>query len=96
LAASAAHAITLLMILVCAYLLDLPRDRGLMILLAAAPVICLGPLAAVTLFACFVWAALRTDRLFSPAEKELIVERWRDHWQRWIRFRGMKGLGIRD
>jgi polysaccharide transporter, PST family len=99
LAATAANAVALLLILGFARLLGLPRDRGLLALLAAAPILCLGPMFAAAALLAFAWAALRTNWLFTPYEKQLLVEKWhiyRQHWGKTLKMgnREARDLGI--
>ncbi|MBN2578701.1 MAG: lipopolysaccharide biosynthesis protein [Pirellulales bacterium] len=98
LAAAAAHAIALLLVLGFARLRGLPRDRGLTALVCAAPALCLGPAAAAVILLIFAWAAVRTNLVFSPSEKELLAEKWRECWEKWSKVLGARGegLGIRD
>jgi polysaccharide transporter, PST family len=96
LATTAANAVTLLLILGFARLLGLPRDRGLLALLAAAPVLCLGWTFAVPVLLVFAWAVLRTPWLFSLSEKQLLLDKWCMYRQRWSKAYRMGNRGFRD
>ncbi len=73
LATSIANLVVLLIVFGFAYRLGFHVDRGMWVILAASLALVLGPWIALAVLAMVVIEAVCSDRLLSPAEKQLLI-----------------------
>jgi O-antigen/teichoic acid export membrane protein len=82
-----ANLVSLAAILYFARLLGYRTDRGLWVVLGAAPVVCLGAWIALALLLLIGIASFRTDRIFSAEEKRQMLDglqHYRRQFTRWM------------
>jgi polysaccharide transporter, PST family len=75
---TAANLAVLVITLWLSHRFGLRNDRGLWVILAAPPALCLGPGVAALVIIFLFWLGIRTDLICSPEEKRQIVDRATD------------------
>ncbi len=96
LAAIAANLAMLMLILLFARLLGFQTHRGAWILLAAPASLCLGPWVAIGILAAISFIALRSEIIFTREDKEKILERGADYFEKLKRCSSFPRRGVRS